>query len=423
MRTAVKRRSSALRRFSHATLALFGALALTWTGVGTARADLVPPAPQSDPFYQPPADFVDTAPGTVLRSRPVEVTLPVPASAWQLLYRTTDVDGRPDATVTTVLLPKDARENRPLVADQAYENSSGPTCVTSYQLRLPNTPANAAAMQIPDITEELQRGWAVSVADFEGRQGHFAVAREPGYMILDGIRAAEHFAPLGLNEHTRVGLFGNSGGGLATGWAAQMQPQYAPEINLAGVAMGSPVPQPALAVENTNGTVSSGLAGAVLASLADAYPDFGAAVRAHMSPEGVGALDTLRSQCLILNNFRYMFTDWQRYLNLPMDQFFALPEVARVLDDITLGTPAPTAPLYLYQGMRDEVVPVATTDRLVEQYCTAGTPVTYLHDLGADHYSIGDRGRIPSDNWLAGRLDSDAPAPTGCSTTDVAQLS
>ncbi|MFI5781023.1 lipase family protein [Nocardia sp. NPDC051570] len=397
--------------------------ALTCIGLAApAHADLLPAPPQSDPFYDPPADFTATAPGTVLRSRPVQLGISVPATAWQLLYRTTDLDGGADITATTVLLPEGERANRPLAAFQAYENSSAPECATSYQLRLPDLPTNAATMQRPDIAQLLDRGWAVSIADFEGRRAHFAVADEPGYMILDGIRAAEHFAPLGLTEQTPVGLYGNSGGGLATGWAAETQPRYAPELNLRGASIGTPVPVPSDSIRKSNGTVTAGLGGDLFASLAAAYPDFDDAVRAHMSPEGLAALDTVRSECVIANNFRFMFTDWQRYLDLPLDQFLTLPPVSAVLDRIMLGAHAPTAPVFLYQDVHDEIISVESTDALVDKYCAAGTPVTYVRDLTADHTSIGDAGRPAAIGWLSGRLDTDTPV-SGCGTRDVRSMS
>ncbi|RDI59673.1 lipase family protein [Nocardia pseudobrasiliensis] len=406
--------------------AVAGVIVAALTGLGLsapAHADLLPAPPQSDPFYAPPADFATSAPGTVLRSRPVQLGVSIPATAWQLLYRSTDLDGGPEVTATTVLLPDDARDDRPLAAFQAYENSSAPACATSYQLRLPDLPTNAATMQRPDIAALLQRGWAVSIADFDGPRGHFAVADEPGYAILDGIRAAEHFQPLGLSERTRVGLYGNSGGGLATAWAAQTQPRYAPELNLVGASIGTPVPAPRDSILKSNGGISAGLGGALFASLAAAYPDFGDAVRAHMSPDGQAALNAARSECVIANNFRFMFTDWQRYLDLPLTQFLALPQVSAVLDRIALGANAPTAPIFLYQDVNDEIITVASTDALAEKYCVGGTSVTYVRDLTADHTTIGDTARPAAVDWLAQRLDTDAPAPTGCSTRDMHSMS
>ena len=68
-----------------------------------------PQLPSDDPFYDPPQGFQHAAPGTVLRSRDVEVAflglIPQKFTATQLLYRTTDMHGQPEATVTTVIAP------------------------------------------------------------------------------------------------------------------------------------------------------------------------------------------------------------------------------------------------------------------------------------------------------------------------------
>ncbi len=68
-----------------------------------------PQLPKDDPFYDPPPGFQHAAPGTVLRSRDVELAflglIPQKLAATQLLYRTTDMNGKPDAAATTVIAP------------------------------------------------------------------------------------------------------------------------------------------------------------------------------------------------------------------------------------------------------------------------------------------------------------------------------
>ena len=68
-----------------------------------------PQLPADDPFYNPPAGFQHANPGTVLRSRDVELAflglIPQRITATQLLYRTTDMHGNPEAGATTVIVP------------------------------------------------------------------------------------------------------------------------------------------------------------------------------------------------------------------------------------------------------------------------------------------------------------------------------
>src|SRR5437868_4417048 len=83
-----------------------------------------PLLPSEDPFYRPPREFAALEPGAVIRSREVRVaafgTVPQRIDACQLLYRSTDLDGRPEAAVTTVLLPRgaDPAISRPVLAYQ-----------------------------------------------------------------------------------------------------------------------------------------------------------------------------------------------------------------------------------------------------------------------------------------------------------------
>ena len=68
------------------------------------------PAPPRDSFYDRPAGLAAAKPGQILRTRKVEIKalqlVPVNVDAWQLLYRTTGMNGQPDATVTTVMVPR-----------------------------------------------------------------------------------------------------------------------------------------------------------------------------------------------------------------------------------------------------------------------------------------------------------------------------
>ena len=66
-----------------------------------------PLLPRDDPFYDPPLGFQHAAPGTVLRSRDVEVAflglIPQKMTATQLLYRTTDMNGAPESVVSPAM--------------------------------------------------------------------------------------------------------------------------------------------------------------------------------------------------------------------------------------------------------------------------------------------------------------------------------
>src|SRR4051794_21730573 len=67
------------------------------------------PTPDRDDFYDSPTGLDEVAHGTVLRSRPVQLSFFGRfrhGAAVQLMYRSTAAHGRPEAAVTTVVVPR-----------------------------------------------------------------------------------------------------------------------------------------------------------------------------------------------------------------------------------------------------------------------------------------------------------------------------
>ena len=77
---------------------------------------------------------------------------------------------------------------------------------------------------------------------------------------------------LGLSPDAPVGLWGYSGGGLATAWAAEVCGDYAPELNIVGAVLGSPVGDLGHTFRRLNGTFFSGLPATVVAALVPRLP-------------------------------------------------------------------------------------------------------------------------------------------------------
>lgn len=93
----------------------------------------------------------------------------------------------------------------------------------------------ADIQEAPALNLLLARGWAVAVPDHLGPNSAYGAPRR--HANLDGIRAVKRFGPADL-AGSPVGSAGYSGGGMATGFAAAMAPEYAPELPIVGVAQG-----------------------------------------------------------------------------------------------------------------------------------------------------------------------------------------
>ncbi|MFC6011073.1 lipase family protein [Nocardia lasii] len=387
-------------------------------------APLLPP---DDPFYATPPDLDLLAPGAVVRSRPVEVALfgvvRQRITAWQLLYRTCDLDGAPEVSVTTVLLPwgLPARP-RHLVSFHCAIDAVAPQCFPSYALRRgARTIGSIAPLELPIIAMALAQGWAVSVPDHEGLGGRFGAAREPGYRALDGIRATLGYAPLGLTATTAVALWGYSGGGLATAWAAELAADYAPELNIVGAAAGSPVGDPAAAFVRLNGGWFAGFPAAFVAGLRHAYPELGAVLNEHLDVDYRALLAEAEERSTFALLLRFLRRDITHHLRDGLAELLEEPVLQRVLSDIEPGTRAPSAPLLVLQGVRDEVIAVADIDAHVERYRRAGATVRYLRIRRGSHLPL-EFLIVPAIlDWITDRF-AGVPAPTGtCTVTSVAR--
>ncbi|MEV6554462.1 lipase family protein [Nocardia sp. NPDC051756] len=382
-----------------------------------------PLLPEADPFYAPPPALRQLPPGAIVRTREVEIALfgavPQRISAWQLLYRTCDLDNVPEVAVTTVLLPSgaDPAEPRPLVSFQCAIDAVASKCLPSYALRRGARAAGSIPqLELPLIVSALARGWAVSVPDHGGTAGRFGVAREPGYRALDAIRASSAFAPLGLDAATPVALWGYSGGGLATAWAAELAAEYAPELNIVGAVAASPVGDPAAAFVRLNGSLFAGFAAVFTAGLRRAYPDLDLLLRTHLDARYLGWLAHTEATATLPLLYRFARRDIDRHCRGGLTALLESPELQRVLGDIQPGRRTPVMPMLVLQGVYDEVIAVADVDAHVARYAAAGAHVRYLRDRLSTHLLLQYIALPVMIDWLADRFADREPAPATTET-------
>ncbi|MBB5913043.1 hypothetical protein BJY24_001910 [Nocardia transvalensis] len=374
-----------------------------------ARAEL--PLPDDDPFYAAPADLADQPNGAVLGSRPIALLgLPIPVSAWQLRYRTTDSDGAPLLDVATMLVPPVPWPGpRPLLAYQVPEDSLGTRCAPSFALGgARDAGVVNTVLDIPFLVESLRRGWAVVVPDYEGPQSRFFDGPAAGRAVLDGIRAARSFPPADV-AHSPVGAWGYSGGAFAALWAGQLRAQYAPDVPLAGITAGGvPADIPSIA-QHVDGGVQAGLALLILIALARNDP-------------GSGLIDLLndRGRALLAENVSACGSDLvPKYAGAHVDDFSTVPNLLSnpvflaAASANHLGSPAPDAPMYLYHSTTDDVVPVPGFTALVETYCAQGATLTAVHSTYPMHNGAAIAEAAGGFNALADRF-AGVPPPAGC---------
>lgn len=370
-----------------------------------------PLTPDEDPFYQAPPGYEQTEPGAVLRSRVVEIgflgLISQRVSGTQLLYRTTNLHGEPEVAVTTVLIPehRDPDVVCPVLSYQCAIDAVASRCFPSYALRLGAGPIGAFVQsEYLLVTAALAEGWAVSVPDHEGCHGMWGAPLEPGYRILDGVRAAMGCEWLGLSPSAPVGLWGYSGGGLASAWAAELCRGYAPELNIAGAVLGSPVGDPGSVARRLNGSVFAGLAALMIAALTHVFPGARQVVDEHASDEAKTLLHELQTMTTAQAVWRLRNIDIGSYVDMTADELWELPEIRHIFNETKLGKSMPRPPVLIVQAVHDPIISIDDIDALVSTYSRGGAEVTYHRDRFCEHLLLHPLSAPMTLRWLRDRF-------------------
>lgn len=364
--------------------------------------------PDQDPFYAAPANIGQYAPGQVVASRPVPGVnlfgIQVPVNAWQIAYRTNDSHDQAELAVTTLVVPKSRWTGsgpRPVVSLQTPEDSLGTQCAPSYQIAT-GTDVQDAALG----AQLLLANWAVALPDFEGPKSVFLAGPQAGHAVLDGIRAVKNFDQAGIGPANPWALDGYSGGAEATGWAAQLQPSYAPEVGLVGAAMGGTPSDPAAVGRYIDGTAFAGFEFAAAVGVGTEFPESG--ITGLLNSTGRSDFAKAAGTCEIslLATFPFRRLNQDTVASDP----FSVPSVAAVLRANTLGATAPATPVYDYHADTDEIVPVGQDNTLTHAWCAGGGTVQKVRDLLGEHVEEVAARAVSVELFLAARFAGWSPS-------------
>ncbi|MEV0090781.1 lipase family protein [Streptomyces sp. NPDC050738] len=438
-----------------ATAAVVTALAVTAAPAATAAAapSASPAAAAKDSFYtydgsKPLASY---APGDVLKTRTLQYHLlgiPTPVTAIQLLYRTTDAQGRPSAGVTSVVRSPNGDGSKAVSYQSFYDSlnaEDSPSRAIAGNVSLGGLIANGESLLLVPL---LLSGYNVVVPDSEGQTADFAAGPEYGTNTLDSIRAASQAPETGLNSGTRVGLAGYSGGAIATHWAAALAPTYAPDVNkrLVGFAEGGLLVDPAHNLKYISGSsIWAGVAPMAIIGAARAYDiDF----TPYLNSYGVEVFKKLQYGSIVNALGQYPGLTWKKMVKPQYASPNSVPPFIEAVNKLNLGSAAtPSIPGYIAQGgggvfegtlsnlpgvgRGDGVMVAGDVRALARQYCDKGnTSIKYqqydllshvgtavpwapvaldwLNDRFAGKKAPSDCGRIPAGNSLAPEVTTPA---------------
>jgi hypothetical protein len=370
-------------------------------------ADAAPPNPDTDPFLEAPANLADLTPGSVIRTRPVSTFevpgVPLTARAHQILVRSNDAKNQPAAVVATILVPKKHDRNQ-VLAYQPATDSLGAKCEPSYQLQ------TGAEKEATLIQTALNRGLTVVVPDHQGPRHAFAAGPMAAHAVLDAVRGALASPEAELpGPSTKVVMMGYSGGAIATGWAAQLHPDYAPDLDVVGVASGGTPADLEAAAASMDGTLDGGglFVGAAFGVTRE-YPE----LLTLINQRGLDYAERIKDQCLY-ELTSHAFDSVKKYSDFPDP--LREPVAQQVLTELKMGGPlAPSAPVYLWHSKLDQLIPYRVAPALRDDWCSQGTKVQLVTDSLLSEHIIGAiKYADPAQRWLIDRLDG-KPLPATC---------
>ncbi|MGH3561155.1 MAG: lipase family protein, partial [Mycobacterium sp.] len=276
----------------------------------------------------------------------------------------------------------------------------------------------------------IAEGFTVIVPDTEGQRADFATGPEYGMKTLDSIRAA--FNSSTVPSDAKIAMIGYSGGGLATEWAAELGPTYAPDINerMIGAAMGGLLVDPAHNLHYIEGT--GFWAGVMPMALIGIARAFEIDLTPYLNPYGIRVFHELQAASIINVLGQYPGLKWTDLVSPEYPTPESLPVYVRCANQLIMGTGGtPAIPLFIGQGANgdleltpgdkkgigpgDGVMIAGDVRTLARGYCANGTKVHYeQYDALSHIWSIPIW--LPNSIAWINRRFAGLPASENCSS-------
>ncbi|WP_024793765.1 lipase family protein [Tomitella biformata] len=342
----------------------------------------------TDSFYEVPALTGAEAPGTLIKVKPAQVMFtgfqPGDLDAYKVMYVTRGVDDKPAISTGILMIPRDGRDNstRPIIGYQEANDSVGGYCHPSNQWTGADPMDGASWSALGPLALMFDKGYAVMISDVGNGgdmnpHGVFA-GKFGGQSNLDGLRAALQVEDAGLSKESPMAIFGIAGGGVGAAVAAEIQDEYAPELNVQSAVLEGMVINQKNFMETADGSVGSGFAFANLLGLEPWYPEM--KIDEKLTPVGKEIASYYRTQCQTPAYFTMPF--------VPLNTLFIdgqspadIPDFQPAFDDNKLGKRSPRAKVLVTSCGADDspmsLVPAQDSRDLVDTYRSGGTDVTY----------------------------------------------
>lgn len=358
-------------------------------------------------FYRAPDPLPPGEPGTLIRSERV-LGAPEGAIGWRVMYHSRDAYDRDIAVTGVVLAPADplTRRDRPVVSWGHPTTGAAQKCAPSLGIDPFDTIEGARAL--------LDQGYVVAATDYPGMgtsgPDSYLIGLNEGRSVLDAARAARTLRETGAGD--RLLLWGHSQGGQAVLFAAQEAPGYAPELDLAAVAVAAPATELG---ELLHADLAE-QAGVSLGSYAfNAYDSFygpttpGLSLDQILSPVGAAVVPEIAELCLFGQKSQIHAAAAPFIGHFVTHDPQTVEPWAGLLEENTPGASPLGAPVLVAQGLSDQLVHPEVTERYVQHLCATGEQVHFRTYEHIDHALIALRAVPAVVDTFRTALAGDAP--------------
>lgn len=388
-------------------LALVGiaiAVLLVKTLVGKVETDRT--QEQLAAFYEPPSPMPQEL-GTLVRSEKLDVEVPG-ATAYRILYVSETADGTRAVSGGMIFVPTAPAPagGRPVVAWAHGTLGQGDACA-------PSRSGNPLQDTANWLNQMMSFGWIVVSTDYVGLgtpgPNMYLVGADEARDVVNSVRAARNFPGSGAGD--RFAVWGHSQGGHSSLWTGHLAKSLAPELTLVGVAAAAPAAELVPITSAQWSTVVGWVIGPeVLVSWPIAYP--GLPVDGVVSQEGRDNYERLAGQCV-------MATAIEGYAREAFKQTFftedptSNPQWLHAAESETVPVMPASMPVFLAQGLADNVVLPGPNALLQDEWCKAGSTITVEWMGNIDHNQAAVVAGPSATAWIADRF-AGRPAGRTC---------
>ena len=341
-------------------------------------------------------------PGTLLSYEPRAA---LGMQLWTVRYTSRGIDGTPIEVTGMVAAPMEEPEAgvRDVVTFAHGTTGISDPCAPSTR-PLSSDFLNAA-------TVALGAGYVVTATDYEGLGTPglhpYYVRESEGRSVIDIVRAARQLEE--ASSGSRAVVWGNSQGGHAALSTGEVAPQWAPDVELLGVAAGAPGSElPMAFVEGPGAEGARGYLWEMTLGFEEDYP--GLSIDDIYEPDVLSTIRDLVDMEACNGEFLNVARPVENagFATNPVD----LPEWLPVLEENSPGNVRSEMPILLIQGSEDLVVRQRYSDALFERLCATGSMTDYRVIEGSGHAAF--REVLPAVlEWTNARFAGEA-AVDGC---------